>query len=859
MSRQSHVRVRNGFFVMVTIFLCAMGTITGLNIHANYRSTIGTAERQGLSYARVLAEHASRTLGESDRVLDAVMEDVAKRGGLVKFSERGLYDLFTQRMQHAPQIGSIFAVDAGGRLIASTSAYPVNRLDVSEFDHFRFHRDNQALERFISRPYKNRLNGVWRFSVSRRLNGPDGSFAGYIGVALVEKYFDSFYSTLSPVPTQRISLIRTDGSYLVVAPFNEKAMSLNISNQLLIGTFLQRSPSGTFHNPRGGYDLTDRIVSYCRLPGTYPVVAVVTFEKGAILGVWRSEALMSGSLAIVFASAIVALAAILRRRLHQLERSGSLVSSLLNAVPESMMLIDPDGVILAVNETAAQRLGSEPDWMVGTPIWSYIPAELAEARRARLAEVLATKRPVAFEDQRDRYYFQHVNTPIIDPDMQVRQVAILAFDITEIKRTQMALKEGEETFRQIFYEAPDPILLIDDSSCFVDCNQAAVRMLGASSREQVLMRHPSHFSPEFQPDGQLSSHKANGIIQAVFAQQDMHFEWLHKRQDGSLFDVDISLKLITLNGQKMQLVHWRDITERKQAENTLRKLSTAVEQSPAAIVITDSNGAIEYANPKFYRMTDYTAEEVIGQNPRILKSDTQPQEYYRQLWETIQSGREWEGEFHNRSKHGRLFWEKAFISPIKDNSGAITHFVAVKEDITEHKMLQEQLAKLAHFDLLTGLPNRALFFDLSARAISLAKREHRRCGILFVDLDGFKEINDTYGHETGDKLLSATAERLRTCLRQSDSVARMGGDEFTVILTTLKQRDDAAVVARKILAKLTHPFRIGEHVCHVGASIGISIFPDDADDVDQLLHGADTAMYEVKRSGKNNFCYYLRG
>ncbi|HEX9080445.1 MAG TPA: PAS domain S-box protein [Desulfuromonadaceae bacterium] len=595
---------------------------------------------------------------------------------------------------------------------------------------------------------------------------------------------------------------------------------------------------------------------------TWPVVMVAVFiclpAAVAILTINGSRiALANGVLAVMCAAMVMALSAVHIRRLRRLEQSEALITSLLNAVPESMMLLDPCGMILAMNETAARRLGAAPDLMLGGPIWDHIPADVAGRRRERLAEALATKRTVVFEDQRDGYCFQHVVTPIIDPDMEVRRVAALAFDITEFRRIQAALEESEETFRRIFYEAPDPILLIDESNCFADCNQAAVSMLGAEFREQVLTRHPSHFSPEFQPDGQLSARKADSIIQAVFAQQDMHFEWLHQRLDGTEFYVEVSLNPISLQGRKMQLVHWRDITERKRIESALGKLSTAVEQSPVAIVITDSAGAIEYANPKFYRMTGYTAEETLGQNPRILKAGTQPPELYRELWETITAGREWQGEFHNRSREGRLFWENASISPIRNVSGVITHFVAVKEDITERKLLQEQLAHMAHFDSLTGLPNRALFFDRAGQAVAFARREKRRCGILFVDLDGFKNVNDTHGHETGDRLLCLAAERIRSSLRESDTVARMGGDEFTVILTTLRERNDAALVADKILGRLVQPFVIGDAVCHIGASIGISIFPDDADDAEKLLHGADSAMYDVKRSGKGTYRFFL--
>ena len=432
-------------------------------------------------------------------------------------------------------------------------------------------------------------------------------------------------------------------------------------------------------------------------------------------------------------------------------------------------------------------------------------------------------------------------------------------DCTETRLILAALQESEETFRQIFNEAPDPILLIDASTCFIDCNEAAVHMLGAQNKEQVLMRHPSFFSPETQPDGQLSSLKADMIIKTVFDQQNKKFEWQHKRLDGTDFFVEVSLKLISVQKKKIQLVHWRDISERKETERTMRKLSTAIEQNPAAIVITDSDGLIEYANPKFYTMTEYSAEEAIGQNTRFLKSGSQTDEYYRELWKTISDGREWQGEFHNISKHGRLFWVKTLISPIKNDSGKITHYVAVKEDITNHKLLLAQLAQMAHYDNLTGLPNRALFFERTTQAIALAKRENRHCAVLFIDLDGFKCVNDTHGHESGDNLLCQAAERIRMSVRASDTAARMGGDEFTVILASMNHRSDAANVAEKIMARLSEPFSIGTGVCSIGASIGISIFPDDAEDAEELLRGADTAMYEVKRNGKQNYCFFLKG
>lgn len=284
-----------------------------------------------------------------------------------------------------------------------------------------------------------------------------------------------------------------------------------------------------------------------------------------------------------------------------------------------------------------------------------------------------------------------------------------------------------------------------------------------------------------------------------------------------------------------------------------------MEHAPSSIVITDRTGNIEYVNPAFCRLTGYTKKEVIGKHTRMLKGEgaTQPPEHYRELWDTIAAGSEWRGEFFNRRKDGTLFWESASISPILDAEGEITHFVAVKENITERKQLLECLDHLAHYDKLTSLPNRALFFDRLNQSIAASHRERQRFALLFVDLDGFKVVNDSYGHEAGDRVLQETAERLAGCTRESDTVARMGGDEFILILCNLANAEDAGLVAEKILADVARPIELSRGAsCVVGCSIGISLYPEDASEAAQLVSAADTAMYAVKRHGKNRYGFY---
>ncbi len=311
-----------------------------------------------------------------------------------------------------------------------------------------------------------------------------------------------------------------------------------------------------------------------------------------------------------------------------------------------------------------------------------------------------------------------------------------------------------------------------------------------------------------------------------------------------------------LTAKNRRLEH--EVRELKRKEAGLRKLASAVEHSPISVMITDPTGTIEYVNPKFCQVTGYSPEEVIGENPRFLKGDAQPEQLYREMWETILSKREWHGEFHNRNKDGGLVWELASISPVCDESGVITHFVGVKEDISELKRLQKELGQMAHSDELTGLPNRTLLFDRLDQTMIQAHRNHSRFALLYADLDGFKAVNDSHGHQVGDELLQAVARRLTFCVRESNTVARIGGDEFIIILNDLNHLEGPSVVARKLLEALTAPFSLGNVVCRIGVSIGISIYPDDAEDAQTLISCADFAMYEVKRTSKNDFRYWSK-
>ncbi len=424
------------------------------------------------------------------------------------------------------------------------------------------------------------------------------------------------------------------------------------------------------------------------------------------------------------------------------------------------------------------------------------------------------------------------------------------------EQLEEALHESAEMLLSIANTSHDAIALFDPEGRIGFWNKAAETLFGYRA-EDIL---GTLFAPLVLPATHQKAYSEYFI--SAHSQEEKHktniytivLDALHR--DGTYFPIECSLTPVKLEGRRSTIGILRDATERQRTQEDLRKLSRAVEQSPVSVVITDSAGAIEYVNPKFVELTGYTAEEVMGKRPSLLKSGFTSDAIYCDLWETITGGREWRGEFRNRKKNGDFFWEYASISPIKGPDGQISHFLAVKEDITVRKKYEQQLVHQAHFDQLTGLPNRLLALDRLSQALNRAHRSNNLVALMFVDLDNFKNINDTLGHSAGDKLLIHVAERLRGSIRTTDTIARLGGDEFLVILFDLPTAAGCEVVSRKILKAFAQPFRLEGHDLFVTASIGVAIYPSDGKDPHVLLRNADAALYRAKEQGRHTYRFY---
>ncbi|MES0326927.1 MAG: EAL domain-containing protein [Gammaproteobacteria bacterium] len=319
---------------------------------------------------------------------------------------------------------------------------------------------------------------------------------------------------------------------------------------------------------------------------------------------------------------------------------------------------------------------------------------------------------------------------------------------------------------------------------------------------------------------------------------------------------------MTLNINELVVNLESEVEKHKLTADNMRKLSQAIEHSPVSIMITDLEGDIEYVNPEFTRVTGYTAEEVMGENPRFLSTGKTPPQQYVSMWNAMKEGRSWSGEIYNKKKNGECYWENMTISPVKDAAGKKTHYLSIREDITLRKDYEDRLLYQASYDKLTDLPNRSLAYDRLQQSIANAARTKKHVAVLYLDFDHFKNINDTLGHSAGDKFLIKMAARLTECVRDVDTVARLGGDEFLILLSEVgsdnKESEEEYEKfiqdkTREILDRVSHPCTIDNMQFSVTVSIGVALFPRDGDDPHLLLRNSDTAMYRSKSKGRNTF------
>jgi len=432
-------------------------------------------------------------------------------------------------------------------------------------------------------------------------------------------------------------------------------------------------------------------------------------------------------------------------------------------------------------------------------------------------------------------------------------IAAMRDDNEEIQAT---LKVNEERYGSIFENALTEIFIFDAKTYqFLKVNHGACENIGYSN-EELSKLTPIDIKPE------LSLEQFNALIEPLNTgkKEIIHFETVHQRKNGSLYNVEIHLQLTNFLGKSAFVAVILDITERKHAEDALRIAATAFE-SQEGMIVTDADNSILRVNKAFTAITGYSSEEAIGENPRILSSGRHDAHFYEEMWQEINTTNYWAGEVWNKRKDGDVYPEKLTITAVKDFAGIVTNYVGTITDITLKKQAEQEIEDLAYYDPLTHLPNRRLMLDRIKHAMAASARSSKEAALLFLDLDHFKTINDTLGHDMGDLLLQQVAERLTGCIREGDTVSRFGGDEYVVLLEGLSEQPIEAAaqaedIANKILSSINKPYQLASHHYTSSTSIGITVFDDHQFEMEEMLKQADIAMYQAKRDGRNALRFY---
>ncbi|WP_100914958.1 EAL domain-containing protein [Pseudoalteromonas spongiae] len=422
----------------------------------------------------------------------------------------------------------------------------------------------------------------------------------------------------------------------------------------------------------------------------------------------------------------------------------------------------------------------------------------------------------------------------------------LALFLTYLLRITRKAQKYSTKLSQIVEQSPSAIITTDLQG-YIDYqnkhSESAFFAKLSSSKQSLFdeLRNLTQHSDEF--DNAISTNTP--WVDRINLGHEHH--WLH-----------VHLYPLINNQQKKDgyVLILNDISKQKQDEKQLRLTSTVFRTANEAVMICDKNAKIQAVNEAFTEITGYSSDEVLNKTPDILSSNLQTEPFYANMQHQLDENNQWQGEICNRRKNGELYYEWLSITALRDNNGEIDAFVALFSDITKRKKAENKIYQQANFDSLTGLANRNLFSDRFEQALNKAQRENSFLALLFIDLDGFKHVNDTLGHSQGDTLLQQTATRLSETLRKSDTISRLGGDEFAVLIASDNNQFKVDRVAHKIQAAIATPYQLDNAQGFVSASIGITTYPNDGQDVETLMRKADSAMYKAKAKGKNNFQFF---
>jgi len=538
----------------------------------------------------------------------------------------------------------------------------------------------------------------------------------------------------------------------------------------------------------------------------------------------------------------------------KLKQSENTYRGILNSITEAVYILNPQGEFIDVNQGAETMYGYSKEEMIGnTPAFVSAPD-----KNDIPATIEATKNAFAGIPQQFEFWGKRKDGSIFPKSVNLVSgdyfgqpvVIAVARDITEQKAFESAIQASETRYRALVDSAPFPVVIIDaETSSVAFANKPAEELFELTFAKAKGVNATDFYVHPEDRARIVARQEAGEVVKAEVVEL--------RTATGKHIWVMLTTAAGLFNGRMSHIATLFDITKHKIAEAKLREAAAVMQNTHEGVMITDASSTLLAVNPAFTRITGYSEAEVLGKNSRLLNSGRQDKAFYRTLWRSVSTHGFWQGELWNRRKSGEIYPQLLTISTIFDDQGKPIRYLGVFADITQIKESQAQLEFMAHHDPLTKLPNRSLAESRLEQELEQAHRHNQQLSVLFIDLDRFKQVNDSFGHLVGDELLCAVAKRLNERLREGDTLGRLGGDEFILIASPLQEKQDAAIIARDFINALSEPFDLSNGVeVFIGGSIGISLFPGDGETVADLTKNADAAMYLAKENGRNQFSFY---
>lgn len=861
-------QLRQAFVGGFALFLVSVVSLSGYSLWRLRSEAIADS----LQVAALHSRSFENFLTQSLRVAEQSASNITVVGTDRASLER-LEATFTTALRQTPFLRSMSLQDASGRIVASSNRANIG-ITVATQDYLPIAGQVAEILR-IGQPWRGRdfSNGrlatpsnpveadAQGFVPLTRSVGAGGQALSLL-IAINPDYFINTLVEALDSESDQVDVLRYDGVLLMGTAANTRA---GTSHEKLVKNLqLSTRESGRFEQIETG---TAASLTAFRVSRLYPFVVITRLDRDLALAQWRTEARALIGVLTPTLLAIVLMATAFYRRLMdgarqraETERLLRINATVFDASSEAIIITDANGNIISANGaftritgyTEQEVTGRNPRLLAsglhGKPFFADMWSQIL-ASGTWSGEVINQRKDggrfdahLSVNTARDRHgHLQHY-------------VGVIA-DITERKHSESIVMELNRDFVSFLENTSDFIYFKDSNSRFRFASQTLANITGHVHWRDMIGKHDREVFPA--QTARIYEEEERPIFQngtPLLNQVDPYFDaagnkgWVSTSK-WPLFDPDG--KVEGLFGIS------RDVTVHKLNEEKLELAASVFHTSREGITITRTDGSIVDVNEAFTQITGYSRDEVLGKNPRILSSGRHTQDYYQAMWRSVVEKGHWYGEIWNRRKDGEVYAEMITISTVRDAQGQAQHYVALFSDITKTKQHEQQLEHIAHFDALTNLPNRVLLADRLKQAMLQAERRAQRLAVVFLDLDGFKMVNDTHGHEAGDQLLMALAIRMKDALREGDTLARIGGDEFVAVLVDLRDATESMPMLNRLLSAASAPVHLNGVDLQVSASLGVTLYPQEEElDADQLQRQADQAMYQAKVSGKNRYHFF---